>query len=126
MNMKYQSITVLQNLLISNSQLAKTNLACATDETKLWLSPSAKQRRNPCSGPHLCIRIWVRNMTGLLKKAIVDLPHFPVICWGYVYTKPDIFEAANFFYMHRPSVPTNPVNPDIETELFWNRSSEAV
>ena len=74
MNMKYQSITVLQNLLISNSQLAKTNLACATDETKLWLSPSAKQRRNPCSGPHLCIRIWVRNMIGLLKKAIVDLP----------------------------------------------------
>ena len=25
-------------------------LACATDEIKLWLSPSAKQRQNPCSG----------------------------------------------------------------------------
>ena len=24
--------------------------AYATDETKLWLLPSAKQRRNPCSG----------------------------------------------------------------------------
>ena len=26
-------------------------LTCAKDETKLWLSWSAKQRRNPCSGP---------------------------------------------------------------------------
>ena len=26
-------------------------LACATDETELWLSPSAKQRRNPVLGP---------------------------------------------------------------------------
>ena len=26
-------------------------LACATDETKLWLSPCAKQLWNPCSGP---------------------------------------------------------------------------
>ena len=25
--------------------------ACTTDETKPWLGPSAKQRRNPCSGP---------------------------------------------------------------------------
>ena len=25
--------------------------ACATDETKFWLSPPAKQPRNPCSGP---------------------------------------------------------------------------
>ena len=26
-------------------------LACATDETKLWSIPSAKQCQNPCSGP---------------------------------------------------------------------------
>ena len=26
-------------------------LAWATDETKLFLSPSVKQRQNPCSGP---------------------------------------------------------------------------
>ena len=25
-------------------------LACPTDEIKLWLSPFAKQRQNPCSG----------------------------------------------------------------------------
>ena len=25
-------------------------------------------------GPHLCTRIWVRTMIGLLKKAIVNLP----------------------------------------------------
>ena len=50
------------------------NLACATDEPKLWLSPSAKRRQNLVLGPHLCPRIWVRAMIGLLKKAIVDLP----------------------------------------------------
>ena len=30
-------------------------IACATDDSKLWLSPSAKQRWNPCSGsPPVC------------------------------------------------------------------------
>ena len=43
------------------------SLARAIDETKLWLSLSTKKRRNPCSGPHLCTRIWVRAMIGLLK-----------------------------------------------------------
>ena len=28
---------------------------------------SAKQRQNPCLGPQLCTRIWVRAMIGLLK-----------------------------------------------------------
>ena len=27
-----------------------TSLACVTDKTKFWLSPSARQRRYPCSG----------------------------------------------------------------------------
>ena len=31
--------------------LAQGSLACDTDETKLWLSPSAKQRPNSCSAP---------------------------------------------------------------------------
>ena len=43
--------------------------ACATDETKIWLSHSAKQRRNPCSGSHLCTRIWLRAMFSSLKKS---------------------------------------------------------
>lgn len=30
-------------------------LAWARDETKLWLSPSVKQRQNPCSGPLACV-----------------------------------------------------------------------
>ena len=30
-------------------------LAWATDETKLFLSPSVKQRQNPCSGPLACV-----------------------------------------------------------------------
>ena len=49
--------------------------AWVTDETKIWFSQSAKQRRNPCSrAPHLCTSIWLRAMFGLLKKAIVELP----------------------------------------------------
>ena len=28
----------------------RKTVAYATDETKLWLRPSVKQRRNPCSG----------------------------------------------------------------------------
>ena len=30
-------------------------LAWATDETKLFLSPSVKQRQNPSSGPLACV-----------------------------------------------------------------------
>ena len=41
----------------------------ATNKTKPWLSPSAKQCWNPCCGPQLvCTRIWVRTMVGLLKS----------------------------------------------------------
>ena len=43
--------------------------ACATDETKIWLSRTAKQRRNPCSGSHLCTRIWLCAMFSSLKKS---------------------------------------------------------
>ena len=45
-------------------------LACATDETKLWLSPSAKQRRKPCCEPPGFTRIILRVMIGLLKKSL--------------------------------------------------------
>ena len=43
--------------------------ACATDKTILWLSPSAKQCRNPCSR-RVCTRIWVHDMIGLLRKPL--------------------------------------------------------
>ena len=61
-------------------------LACATNGTKLWLSPSAKQRRNPCSRPppvsnHLstchdwpCYKChcWFANqVTGIFKMYIL-------------------------------------------------------
>ena len=43
------------------------------DEIKLWLTPSAKQRRNPCSGlPAVYpLQIWVRATIGQLKTAFV-------------------------------------------------------
>ena len=46
-------------------------LACFADETKLWLSLSVIL----VLGPHLCTRIQVCAMIGLLKTiAFVDLP----------------------------------------------------
>ena len=46
----------------------------ATDETKLWLRPSAKQRQNPCSGlPPVHQDLGTRH-DWPVKKAIVDLP----------------------------------------------------
>ena len=49
-------------------------LACATDETKLWLSPSAKQRRNPCSRPPPVYQDLNTRHDWPVKRAIVDLP----------------------------------------------------
>ena len=53
-------------------------VACSADETELWLSPSAKQRWNPCSGrPPVHLTIWVHTMIGLLEKPLS-------ICqWGW-------------------------------------------
>ena len=42
-------------------------LACSADETKLWLSPLAIV----VLGPHLCTRIQVRSMIGLLKVIVI-------------------------------------------------------
>ena len=50
-----------------------SNLACIADETKLWLSPSAKQRRNPCSGPPPVFQDLKTRHDWPVKKAIVDL-----------------------------------------------------
>ena len=47
---------------------------CATDETKLWLSPSAKQRQNPCCGPSPGYQDLSMCHDWPVKKAIVDLP----------------------------------------------------
>ena len=49
-------------------------LACAADETKLWLSPSAKQRRNPCSRPPPVYQDLNTRHDWPVKRAIVDLP----------------------------------------------------
>ena len=49
-------------------------IACATDETKLCLSPSAKQSRNPCSGPSPVYGDMSTRHDWPVKKAIVDLP----------------------------------------------------
>ena len=49
-------------------------------ELNFWLSPSAKQRRNPCPAPPpppppLSFRVWVSAMIGLYK---MPLSYFPI------------------------------------------------
>ena len=50
------------------------HLACTPDETKLWLSPSAKQRRNSCSGPPPVYQDLSTRHDWTVKKAIIDWP----------------------------------------------------
>jgi len=50
------------------------HLACTPDETKLWLGASAKQRRNPCSGPPPVYQDLSTRHDWPVKKAIIDLP----------------------------------------------------
>ena len=48
-------------------------LACATDETKLWFSLSAKQwvlKSWLVLGLRLCTRVWVHAMISMLKKPL--------------------------------------------------------
>ena len=64
-------------------------VACAADETKLWFSRSAKQRRSPCSShPHVYWDLSTRH-NWPVQNYIVDLPikvmdirnALPVILW---------------------------------------------
>ena len=46
-----QSVKTNNQKVISKRARSRKQLACAADETsKLWLSLSTKQRKNPCSG----------------------------------------------------------------------------
>ena len=49
-------------------------VACATEETKLWLSPSAKQHQNPCSGAPPVYQDLITCHDWPVKKDIVNLP----------------------------------------------------
>ena len=49
-------------------------LAYATNETKLWLSSSAKQRRNPCSGPPPVYQDLSTGHDCSVENTIVNLP----------------------------------------------------
>ena len=65
---------VSTNHTSSNPGLAAIFLACATDETKLWLSPSAKESGNPCCGSPPWSQDFSKRHDWSVKKAIVDLP----------------------------------------------------
>ena len=53
--------------------MANQELTCATDETKLWLSPSVKQHQNPCSGPLPVYQDLSMHHDWPFNKGIVDL-----------------------------------------------------
>ena len=57
-----------------SSESERKTVACATDETKLWLRPSVKHRRNPCSGSPPVYQDLSTCHDWPVKKAIVDLP----------------------------------------------------
>ena len=59
---------------MSNYGVITTDVARDSDETKLWLSPSAKQRRNPCSGPPTVYQDLSTHHDWPVKIGIVDLP----------------------------------------------------
>ena len=60
--------------LLSSEGVTRPLVACATDETKLRLSPSAKQRRSRCSRfPPVYNDLSARH-DWPVKNAIVDLP----------------------------------------------------
>ena len=51
-----------------------TRVACVTEETELWLSLSAKQRRNPCSGLPAVYQDLRMRHDWPVQKPFVDLP----------------------------------------------------
>ena len=55
-----------------NDSSYSLHVGCATDETKLWLSLSAKQCRNPCSGSPPVYQDLSMHHDWPVKKAIVD------------------------------------------------------
>ena len=65
-------VTIYQNP--RTKTFAKQPVCACADETKLWLSPSAKQLRNSCSGlPPVHHDLSTRH-DWPVKKAIVRLP----------------------------------------------------
>ena len=56
------------------SHCAYFDIACAADETKLWFSPSAKQRRNLCFWPSPVYQDLRRHHDQPVKNAIVNFP----------------------------------------------------
>ena len=57
-----------------NSKNNNVPIPCTADETKLWSSPSAKQRRNLCSGPPAVYKDLSTCHDWPVKNVIVDLP----------------------------------------------------
>ena len=90
---------------VTANNYAYLSMACATDGgTNLWLSSFAKQQRNPCSGPHLCTRIWVRAMIGRRKKSL------PICESGGI-------ENRNVFPVTDSFSPLGAQNKDVTTKL---------
>ena len=52
----------------------EVKIACATGETNIWLSPSAKQRRNPCSGSPPVYQDLSTRHEWPVKRDMLDLP----------------------------------------------------
>ena len=58
-------------LFIISILFSRVTVSLRADEIKLWLTPSAKQRRNPCSGLPAVYPDLSHTTIGQLKKTFV-------------------------------------------------------
>ena len=58
----YGTLPTAKKSRVEESDSSASDSSLRADEIKLWLTPSAKQRRNPCSGlPAVCPDLSTRH-----------------------------------------------------------------
>ena len=67
------AMVTLMTTMVMTDDYEDDDVVYVTEETKLRLSPSAKQRQNPCSGPPPVYKDLSTRHDWPVKKAIVDL-----------------------------------------------------
>ena len=67
------AMVTLMTTMVMTDDYEEDDVVCVTEETKLLLSPSAKQRQNPWSGTPTVYKDLSTRHDWPVKKAIVDL-----------------------------------------------------
>ena len=67
------AMVTLMTTMVMTDDYEDDDVVYVTEETKLWLSPSVKERQNPWSGPPPVYKDLSTRHDWRVKKAIVDL-----------------------------------------------------